>query len=408
MEKSAKKVVLAYSGGLDTSIIVPWLKETYGCEVIACVVDVGQVDDFEKVRKKAITSGASKAYVLDVREEFVRDYIYPMIKSGALYEGKYFLGTSIARPLIAKALIDIVKKEGADAVCHGATGKGNDQVRFELTFKALAPDVKIIAPWREWNIKSRSEAIDYANARNIPIIATKKKPYSEDDNLWHISHEGGILEDPGAEPPDNILSKISTLEKAPDKAEYVSIDFVKGIPVAVNGKKLSPVALVEKLNAIGGKHGVGFVDMVENRLVGIKSRGTYETPGGTILYTAHRELEEITTDKDTFHYKQSVALKFGEMIYNGMWFAPLREALSAFIDKTQETVTGNVKLKLYKGNIRVAGKTSPYSMYSEAMATFEAEEVYNQKDAEGFINLYGLQLKIFNQIRKKSAKKKKK
>lgn len=405
MAKSAKKVVLAYSGGLDTSIIVPWLKDTYGCEVIACVVDVGQKEDFEKVRKKAIASGASKVYVMDVRGAFVTDFIYPMLKAGSLYEGKYFLGTSIARPIIAKAQVDIAIKEGADAVCHGSTGKGNDQVRFELTYKALAPHLKIIAPWREWNIKSRSEAIDYANAHNIPIVATKKKPYSEDDNLWHISHEGGILENPGTEPTDDILSKINTLEKAPNKAEYVSIDFVKGVPVAVNGKKLSPLDIVYKLNAIGGKHGIGFVDMVENRLVGIKSRGTYETPGGTLLYAAHRELEEITLDRDTFHYKQNIATKFGEMIYNGMWFAPLREALSVFIDKTQETVTGNVKLKLYKGNIRVAGKTSPYSMYSEAMATFEAEEVYNQKDAEGFINLYGLQLKIFNQIQKKMKKK---
>lgn len=405
MAKSAKKVVLAYSGGLDTSIIVPWLKDTYGCEVIACVVDVGQKEDFEKVRKKAIASGASKVYVLDVRAAFVKDFIYPMIKSGSLYEGKYFLGTSIARPIIAKAQVDIAIKEGADAVCHGSTGKGNDQVRFELTYKALAPHLKIIAPWREWNIKSRTEAMDYAKAHNIPIVATKKKPYSEDDNLWHISHEGGILEDPAKEPTDDILSKMNTLENAPNKAEYVTIDFVKGEAVAVNGKKMLPLDIVYKLNAIGGKHGVGFVDMVENRLVGIKSRGTYETPGGTILYAAHRELEEITLDRDTFHYKQMIAMKFGEMVYNGMWFAPLREALSVFIEKTQETVTGTVKLKLYKGNIRVVGKTSPYSMYSEAMATFEAEEVYNQKDAEGFINLYGLQLKIYNQIQKKMKKK---
>jgi len=406
MAKSAKKVVLAYSGGLDTSIIVPWLKDTYGCEVIACVVDVGQKEDFEKVRKKAIASGASKVYVMDVRAAFVKDFIYPMLKSGSLYEGKYFLGTSIARPIIAKAQVDIALKEGADAVCHGSTGKGNDQVRFELTYKALAPHLKIIAPWREWNIKSRTEAMAYAHAHNIPIVATKKKPYSEDDNLWHISHEGGILEDPAKEPTDDILSKISTLEKAPNKAEYVTIDFVKGEPVAVNGKTMSALDIVYKLNAIGGKHGIGFVDMVENRLVGIKSRGTYETPGGTILYAAHRELEEITLDRDTFHYKQMIAMKFGEMVYNGMWFAPLREALSVFIDKTQETVTGKVKLKLYKGNIRSAGKTSPYSMYSEAMATFEAEEVYNQKDAEGFINLYGLQLKIYNQIQKKMKKNK--
>jgi argininosuccinate synthase len=402
MEKSAKKVVLAYSGGLDTSIIVPWLKENYGCEVIACVVDVGQVDDFEKVKKKAIASGASKVYVIDAKPEFVKDYIYPMLKAGSLYEGKYYLGTSIARPIIAQKQVEIALNEGADAVCHGATGKGNDQVRFELTFKALAPQLKIIAPWREWDIKSRSQAIDYANAHGIQVIATKKKPYSEDDNLWHISHEGGILEDPANEPTDDILSRINT----PDKAEYVRIDFVKGIPVSVNGKEFSPVEIIKKLNTLGGKHAIGFVDMVENRLVGIKSRGLYETPGGTILFTAHRELEEITMDRDTFHYKQQVGIKYGELIYNGMWFAPMREAISDFIDKTQETVTGSVKLKLYKGGIRVAGKTSPYSMYSEAMATFEEEEVYNQKDAEGFINLFGLQLKIFNQVRNKKKGKK--
>jgi argininosuccinate synthase len=405
MKKTAKKVVLAYSGGLDTSIIVPWLKENYGCEVIACVIDVGQVDDFEKVRKKAIASGASKVYVMDKRSEFVTDYIFPMLKSGALYEGKYHMGTSIARPIIAATQVAVALKEGADAVSHGATGKGNDQVRFELTYKALAPQLKIIAPWREWNIKSRTEAIDYANAHGIPVTATKKKPYSEDENLWHISHEGGILEDPSKEPGSGILSRINPVEKAPNKPEYVRIDFVKGVPVGVNGKKTAPLAIVEKLNKIGGKHGIGFVDMVENRLVGIKSRGLYETPGGTILYTAHRELEEITMDGDSFRYKQLVALKFGELIYNGMWFAPLRLALSAFIDKTQETVTGTVKLKLYKGNIKIAGKTSPYSMYSEALATFEKEEIYNQKDAEGFINLYGLQLKMFNQVRRKTRGK---
>jgi argininosuccinate synthase len=403
MKKTAKKVVLAYSGGLDTSIIVPWLKENYGCEVIACVVNVGQADDFEKVAKKAKASGASKVYVMDKRSEFVTDYIFPMLKSGALYEGKYHMGTSIARPIIAKTQVEVALIEGADAVSHGATGKGNDQVRFELTYKALAPHLTIIAPWREWNIKSRTQAIDYAKAHGIPVSATKKKPYSEDDNLWHISHEGGILEDPSKEPYADILSKINTVEKAPGRVEYVKIDFVKGMPTGINGKKMAPLKLVEKLNKLGGKHGIGFVDMVENRLVGIKSRGLYETPGGTLLYMAHRELEEITTDRDTFQYKQMVALKFGELIYNGMWFAPLRLALSAFIDKTQETVTGSVRLKLYKGNIIVAGKTSPYSMYSEALATFEKEEVYNQKDAEGFINLYGLQLKIFNQIKRKKT-----
>jgi len=405
MKRSAKKVVLAYSGGLDTSIIVPWLKENYGCEVIACVVNVGQVDDFEKVRKKALASGASKVYVKDVRSEFVTDYIFPMLKSGALYEGKYFMGTSIARPLIAKVQVDVALREGADAVSHGATGKGNDQVRFELTYKALAPHLKIIAPWREWDIKSRTQAMDYAKAHGIPVTATKKKPYSEDDNLWHISHEGGILEDPAKEPGPEILSKITPPEKAPAKPEYVTIGFEKGVPVSVNGKKMPALSVVEKLNAAGGRHGIGFVDMVENRLVGIKSRGLYETPGGTILHAAHRELEEITMDGETFRYKQLVALKYGEMIYNGMWFAPLRLALAAFIDRTQETVTGTVRMKLYKGGLTVAGKTSPYSMYSEALATFEKEEVYNQKDAEGFINLYGLQLKMFNQVAAKAGQK---
>ncbi|MCE5300467.1 MAG: argininosuccinate synthase [Spirochaetia bacterium] len=401
MKKSAKKVVLAYSGGLDTSIIVPWLKETYGCEVIACVVDVGQDEDFKKVEKKAKASGASKVYIMDVRKQFVTDFVWPMIKAGGLYEGKYFMGTSIARPIIAKTQVDIAMKEGADAVCHGATGKGNDQVRFELTYKALAPHLKVIAPWREWDIKSRTEAMDYAGTHGIPVVATKKKPYSEDDNLWHISHEGGILEDPANEATDDILSKITPPEKAPNKPEYVSIGFEKGIPVSVNGKKMDALDIVYKLNRIGGRNGIGFVDMVENRLVGIKSRGTYETPGGTILYSAHRELEEITLDRDTSHYKEIVAIKFAELIYNGMWFAPLREALQAFIDRTQERVTGDVRLKLYKGNIKVAGKTSPFSMYSEALATFEKEEVYNQKDAEGFINLFGLQLKIYNQIKRR-------
>lgn len=396
-----KKVVLAYSGGLDTSIIVPWLKENYGCEVIACAVDVGQVDDFAKVKKKAIRSGASKCYVIDVRREFVADYIYPMVKSGALYEGKYMMGTSIARPIIAKAQVEIARREKADAVCHGATGKGNDQVRFELTYKALAPELTIIAPWREWSIKSRTEAIDYANAHNIPVVATKKKPYSEDDNLLHISHEGGILENPAKEPPADILVKTSTIEKAPNKPETVAIEFEKGIPVKVNGKKLGPVKMMEKLNKIGGRHGVGFVDMVENRLVGIKSRGVYETPGGSLLYAAHGALEEITIDRETLHLKQMLATKYAEMVYYGMWFSPLREALNAFVDKTQEMVTGKVKLKLYKGNIIPVSKESPFSLYSEKLATFEKDKIYSQKDAEGFINLFGLQIKMMSVLRGK-------
>ncbi|MBN2755226.1 MAG: argininosuccinate synthase [Candidatus Goldbacteria bacterium] len=403
MAKKVNKVVLAYSGGLDTSVIVPWLKETYGCKVIACVVDVGQKDDFKATEKKAIASGADKVYVLDKKEEFMKEYVFPMIKSGGVYEGKYLLGTSIARPIIAKAQVEIALKEGADAVSHGATGKGNDQVRFELTYKALAPQLKIIAAWKDdnWTIRSRSEAIDYAKAHGVPVPVTKKKPYSEDDNLWHISHEGGILEDPAKECPEEVLSRIATIKKAAETPQYVTINFVKGIPVGINGKKMEPVALITKLNELGGKHGIGFVDMVENRLVGIKSRGVYETPGGTLLFAAHKELEEITMDRDTAHYKQQLELKFTELIYNGMWFAPLREAISAFIDKTQETVTGDVKLKLYKGHVIPAGKTSPNSLYSMAYATFEEDEVYSQKDATGFINLFGLQLKIFNQVNRK-------
>ncbi len=403
--RKVKKVVLAYSGGLDTSIIVPWLKENYKCEVIACVVDVGQICDFIAIRKKAIRSGADKVYVIDKKKEFVEEYIIPMIKSGAIYEEKYLMGTSIARPLIAKTQVEIAIKEKADAVAHGATGKGNDQVRFELTYKALAPYLTIIAPWREWNIRSRTQAMEYAAKHNIPITATRKKPYSEDDNIFHISHEGGILEDPEIEPPEDIRSKINRIEKTPAKAQYVSIGFVKGAPVSINKEKMNPLQILERLNKIGSIHGIGFVDMVENRLVGIKSRGVYETPGGTLLYTAHRELEEITLDRETRHYKFIVAQKMAELIYYGMWFSPLREALSAFVDKTQENVTGEIKLKLYKGNIFPASKTSPNSLYQMSYATFEEEEVYSQKDAEGFINLFGLQLKILNQVKKNNINK---
>lgn len=402
--KKIKKVVLAYSGGLDTSIIVPWLKENYKCEVIACVIDLGQVCDFKAVKKKALKSGADRIYIIDKKKEFVEDYIIPMIKSGAIYEEKYLMGTSIARPLIAKTQIEIAEKEKADAVAHGATGKGNDQVRFELTYKALAPHLKIIAPWREWEIRSRTQAMEYAAKHNIPVSATKKKPYSEDDNIFHISHEGGILEDPENEPPEDIRSKINPIEKTPQKPQYISIGFMKGIPVSLNGEKMASLQIMEKLNNIGSLHGVGFVDMVENRLVGIKSRGVYETPGGTLLHIAHRELEEITLDRDTRHYKFIVACKFAELIYYGMWFSPLREALSAFVDKTQETVTGVVKLKLFKGNVFPASKTSPNSLYQMSYVTFEEDEVYSQKDAEGFINLYGLPLKILSHIRKKNLK----
>jgi argininosuccinate synthase len=403
--KKVNKVVLAYSGGLDTSIIVTWLKENYRCEVIACVVDVGQDCDFQAVKKKAIKSGADKVYVIDKKKEFVIDYVVPMIKSGAIYEEKYLMGTSIARPLIAKTQVEIALKEKADAVAHGATGKGNDQVRFELTYKAMAPDLKIIAPWREWDIRSRTQEMEYAAKHGIPVSTTRKKPYSEDDNIFHISHEGGILEDPENEPPKDIRSKTNPIEKTPDKPQYVSIGFVKGTPVSVNKEKMMPLQILEKLNRIGGLHGIGFTDMVENRLVGIKSRGVYETPGGTLLYIAHRELEEITLDRETMHFKYLVSQKMAELIYNGMWFSPLREALSAFVDKTQENVTGEVKLKLHKGNVFPASKTSPYSLYQMSYATFEEEEVYSQKDAEGFINLFGLQTKILNQIRKKKKQR---
>ena len=389
--KKYNKVVLAYSGGLDTSIIISWLKETYGCEVIAVVGNVGQKDELEGLKEKALASGASKIYIEDLTKEFVEDYIFPTIQAGAIYEGKYLLGTSFARPIIGKKLVEIALKEGADAICHGCTGKGNDQVRFELAVKHFAPDMDIIAPWRIWNIKSREEEIKYAEDHNIPLKITYETNYSKDKNLWHLSHEGLDLEYPENEPKyHKILELSNTLENAPDEATYISLTFEKGIAVALNGEKLSGVELIEKLNEIGGKNAIGIIDMVENRLVGMKSRGVYETPGGTILYKAHKDLEELCLDKETAHYKEIIALKFADLVYNGQWFSPLRESLSAFVSKTQETVTGEVKLKLYKGNIVNAGMTSPYSLYSEEYATFGEDGVYNQKDAEGFINLFGL------------------
>ena len=389
--KKYNKVVLAYSGGLDTSIIISWLKETYGCEVIAVVGNVGQKDELEGLKEKALASGASKIYIEDLTKEFVEDYIFPTIQAGAIYEGKYLLGTSFARPIIGKKLVEIALKEGADAICHGCTGKGNDQVRFELAVKHFAPDMDIIAPWRIWDIKSREEEIKYAEDHNIPLKITYETNYSKDKNLWHLSHEGLDLEYPENEPKyDKILEISNTLENAPDEATYISLTFEKGIAVALNGEKLSGVKLIEKLNDIGGKNAIGIIDMVENRLVGMKSRGVYETPGGTILYKAHKDLEELCLDKETAHYKEIIALKFADLVYNGQWFSPLRESLSAFVSKTQETVTGEVKLKLYKGNIVNAGMTSPYSLYSEEYATFGEDGVYNQKDAEGFINLFGL------------------
>ncbi len=409
MEKKIKKVVLAYSGGLDTSIIIPWLKENYdNCEVIAVSGDVGQGTELDGLEEKAKKTGASKLYVLDLKKEFVEDYIFPTMQAGAVYEDKYLLGTSFARPVIAKAIVDIAKKEGADAICHGCTGKGNDQVRFELTIKAFAPEMTIIAPWRIWNIKSREEEIEYAEAHNIPLKISRETNYSKDKNLWHLSHEGLDLEDPANEPlyeKEGFLEMGVSPVKAPDKPAYVTIHFEKGVPTAINGKKMGAVEVVETLNKIGGENGVGLADLVENRLVGMKSRGVYETPGGTILYEAHRLLETICLDKATMHYKQLVAVKFGEMVYDGQWFTPLREALSAFVSKTQETVTGDVKLRIYKGNVTNAGLTSPYSLYSEDIATFSDDGgAYSQKDAEGFINLFGLPLKVKAMLDQKKLK----
>ena len=399
-----KKVVLAYSGGLDTSVIIPWLKENYGgCEVIACCADIGQGDDMQAIHDKALRSGASKCYILDLTQEFLEDYVWPTLKAGAVYEGKYLLGTSFARPLIAKHLVDVAKKEGADAIAHGATGKGNDQVRFELTVKALAPNMAIIAPWREWDLLSRTQEIEYAKAHNIEIPTDNKK-YSMDKNIWHLSHEGSDLEDPWNEPHNEMMLVSQAPDNAKDEAEYVTIDFEKGNPVAVNGKKMGAVELLTALNDIGARNGVGIVDICENRLVGMKSRGVYENPGGAILYYAHRELEYLCLDRATFHYKEGVAIRFGELVYDGMWFCQLREALTAFVDSTQETVTGTVKLKLYKGNIMSAGAKSPYSLYNQEFVTFEEDHVYNQADAEGFINLFGLPLKVRALMQEKAGK----
>lgn len=395
MEQKYKKVVLAYSGGLDTSVIIPWLKENYGCEVIAVAADVGQGSELEGLKEKAIKTGASKIYIEDLNDEFVNEFIIPTVKAGAVYEGKYLLGTSFARPIIAKRLVEIAKKEGADAIVHGCTGKGNDQVRFELTIKAFAPNMAIIAPWRFWELNSREKEIAYAEEHDIPLKINRETNYSKDKNLWHLSHEGLDLEDPANEPDyDKILEMGVSPEKAPDKPTYVTISFEKGVPVAVDGQKMNALDIIWKLNELGGANGIGIVDMVENRLVGMKSRGVYETPGGAILYAAHQSLEEICLDKETQHYKMQMGIKFSEIVYNGQWYTPLREALSAFVDKTQETVTGDVKLKLYKGNIINAGMTSPYSLYSEEIATFGEDHVYDQADSAGFINLFGLPLKV--------------
>ena len=388
------KVVLAYSGGLDTSVIIPWLKENYeGCEVIAVCADLGQGDELDAVEAKAYKSGASKVFIKDLKREFIENYIFPTLKAGAVYEGKYLLGTSFARPLIAKALVEIAEQEGADAIAHGATGKGNDQVRFELTVKALAPHLTIIAPWREWEFDSRTAEIEYAKKHDIPIAASNKT-YSQDRNIWHLSHEGSDLEDPWNAPKNEMFEISKAPENAPDKSELITVDFERGIPIAVNGEKLGAVEIIEKLNEIGARNGVGIVDICENRLVGMKSRGVYENPAGSILYYAHRELEYLTLDRATFHFKQHVAVKYGELVYDGMWFCQLREALSAFVDSTQQSVTGTVRMKLYKGNIISAGAKSPYSLYSQEFVTFEHDDVYDQSDAKGFINLFGLPLKV--------------
>ncbi|WP_198153331.1 argininosuccinate synthase [Thermotalea metallivorans] len=392
MEK--QKVVLAYSGGLDTSVILKWLEENYGYEVIAVCVDVGQEEDLIAVQKKALSTGAAKAYVVDVKEEFITNYIFPTLKAGAVYEDDYLLGTSFARPLIAKKLVEIAEQEGAVAIAHGATGKGNDQVRFEASIKALNPYLKIIAPWRIWNLKSREDCIDYAIKHNIPIPVTKKDPYSRDRNIWHLSHEGGNLENPWNEHDSNIYMMSVPPEKAPDTPAYVEIEFEKGIPVAVNGIKYNPVNMLYSLNKIGGTHGVGIIDIVENRLVGMKSRGVYETPGGTILFEAHKALEKLTLDRATMSFKKIVAEKYAQLVYDGLWFTPLKEALDQFVDSTQEYVTGKVKLKLYKGTCTAVATASPYSLYNEEFVTFGEDHVYNQKDAEGFINLFALPITI--------------
>lgn len=389
-----KKAVVAYSGGLDTSIIIPWLKEHYNCEVVAYCADIGQGNELDGLKTRATEAGASKVYIEDLKNEFLEDYIFPMMQSGALYEGKYLLGTSIARPLIARRMMDVVEKEKADAVCHGCTGKGNDQVRFELTFKAFDPTIRVIAPWREWDIKSREDAIRYAEEHHIPIPVSKGNIYSHDRNLWHISSEGGALENPWNEPPKEVFTLTVSPEEAPNTPEFVELSFESGKPVKLNGQKLSAFALVDKLNTLGGRHGIGRTDIVENRLVGMKSRGVYETPGGTILYAAHKELESLVLDAATMHFKESLSPKYAELVYNGLWFTPLREALDAFFRETQKNVTGDVKLKLYKGSCTVVGRKSPYSLYREELASFGKMDVYDQKDAEGFINLFGLPIKV--------------
>jgi len=394
VKKGIQKIVLAYSGGLDTSVIIRWLVENYHCEVIAFAADLGQGEELEPLNKKAIDSGASKIYIEDLREEFLREYAFPVMQADAVYERKYLLATSLARPLIAKKQVEIARKEGADALSHGATGKGNDQVRFELTYKALAPEMKIVAPWREWEIRSRQDAIAYAKKYNIPVPVTAEKPYSMDRNMWHLSFEGGILEDPWNEPPKDMFILTKDPQDAPDTPTLVTLDFEAGVPVALNGQRMGPVDLVTELNRIAGENGVGRVDLVENRLVGMKSRGVYESPAATVLYAAHRELVSLVVDRDTLHARLILAERYAELVYNGQWFSPLKESLDAFLERTERLVSGTVRLKLYKGNIIVAGRKSPNSLFRKDFATFEEDAVYNQADAEGFINLFGLPQKI--------------
>ncbi len=394
MENEKEKIVLAYSGGLDTSVIMTWLKENYNCDVIAVCCNAGQDEDFEAIEKKAYDTGAWKSYIVDIREEFITDYVWPTLKAGAVYEGDYLLGTSMARPLMAKKLVEIAEEEGAFYIAHGCTGKGNDQVRFEATIKALSPAIKIIAPWRIWDLESREDCIAYAKAHNIPINQTEEDIYSRDQNIWHISHEGGNLENPWNQHKNDILKMSVTPESAPDEPTFVDIEFEKGVPVAVDGEKLDPIELLTKLNKLAGENGVGTIDIIENRLVGMKSRGVYETPGGTVLYKAHSALEKLVLDRDTMAYKNIVAQKYSQLVYDGLWFTPLREAIDAFVDSTQTLLTGTVKIKLYKGNSIPVASKSKYSLYSEEFATFSKDEVYDQKDSEGFINLFALPLKI--------------
>ncbi|MGL4987573.1 MAG: argininosuccinate synthase [Treponemataceae bacterium] len=402
---AGKKIILAYSGGLDTTVIIPWLKENYDCEVIAVCIDVGQNDDWKTIKERALTTGASSCYVVDAREEYITDYIYPALKANAIYEDRYLLGTSTARPLIGKILVEYARQEGAQAIAHGATGKGNDQIRFELAIKAFAPDIEIIAPWRTWDLQSREDEIAYLEQRNIPVPMKKDQSYSRDENIWHLSHEGLELENPANEPNyDHLLQLTVTPEKAPESGEYVEISFEKGIPVSINGKKMSALELLKEVNKIGGRNGIGIIDIVENRVVGMKSRGVYETPGGSILYFAHEQLEHLCLDRDTYFFKQHVSLKASELIYNGRWFTTLADAIRSFIDVTQQTIYGNVKLKLYKGSIRLASCTSPYSLYNEDLASFTTGELYDHHDANGFINLFGLPLTVRALMEQKQGK----